>query len=117
MFGPHEALAGDRPTVVLPPRDFTSEELAAERAAQEHQDELERRAARQERRAELADQARIWVATAFEVGGILVMAWGLHLLAVWLGIAVAGLGLTLVGVAMDPPEFLFRRAAPTESAE
>lgn len=38
-----------------------------------------------------------------EIVGIVVLSVGLWMLAPWLGVAVAGVGLILVGMAMDPP--------------
>lgn len=48
------------------------------------------------------------LSTLLEIVGLLVLCAGLYLLAPWLGIAVAGAGLVLLGLALDPPG---RRAA------
>lgn len=43
------------------------------------------------------------VASLFELIGIAVMAFGLWLLAPWLGVTVGGAALVLVGLMVDPP--------------
>lgn len=50
------------------------------------------------------------LSTLLEVLGLLVLCAGLYLLAPWLGISVAGAGLILLGLALDPPSP--RRAPP-----
>lgn len=51
------------------------------------------------------------IASLLELIGIAVMAFGLWLLAPWLGVAVGGLGLLLAGLSIDPPV----RAKPNEA--
>jgi|GEM_PF-3762517 len=41
--------------------------------------------------------------TLLELAGIAAVAVGLWMLAPWIGVTVAGLGLVAVGVALDPP--------------
>lgn len=43
------------------------------------------------------------LSTACELAGLAVLAVGLWMLAPWLGVAVGGVGLVAVGVALDPP--------------
>lgn len=43
------------------------------------------------------------LSTTLEILGLLVLCAGLWLLAPWLGVAVGGVGLVLLGVALDPP--------------
>lgn len=41
--------------------------------------------------------------TIAEVAGLAAIAFGLGMLAPWLGVTVAGVGLLALGVALDPP--------------
>jgi len=43
------------------------------------------------------------LSTALELVGALLVAGGAAVLAPWLGLVVAGLGVFAVGVALDPP--------------
>lgn len=110
-----------QPQVVVPPRDYTPEEKAAQQAAIDQENEALRDAQRAARRAQLQAQLRSALGTLFELGGLAVAAYGLSLLALWLGVFLGGVGLIIIGVAIDPPAFpavLARRnKAPESSAE
>lgn len=43
------------------------------------------------------------LSTLLELLGLLLLCAGLYLLAPWLGVAVGGAGLILLGLAIDPP--------------
>lgn len=43
------------------------------------------------------------VSAALEVAGVAAIAYGLSLLAVWAGVVAGGVGLVLLGLAVDPP--------------
>lgn len=42
--------------------------------------------------------------TLIEMTGLAAVAVGLWMLAPWLGVTVAGLGLVALGIALDPPK-------------
>lgn len=46
---------------------------------------------------------RFWIASALEVAGVIAVGVGLWMLAPWLGVTIAGLGLVAFGLALDPP--------------
>lgn len=43
------------------------------------------------------------LSTLLEILGLVLLCAGLYLLAPWLGVSVGGLGLILLGLALDPP--------------
>jgi hypothetical protein len=47
---------------------------------------------------------RFLAASLLEIVGIALLSFGLGMLALWLGVAVAGVGLVLIGLAIDPPK-------------
>lgn len=46
---------------------------------------------------------RFVLASVLQVLGLLLLAFGLYMLAPWVGVAVAGAGLVLLGFSVDPP--------------
>lgn len=105
------------PNLVMPVRDLTPEEKAAEAAAEEHQAALEKAALWAVRRAQLMGEARAVLGTAFELAGLGLASWGLYQLAAWIGITFAGIGLIIIGVAIDPPPLRPGREEAAESSD
>lgn len=103
--------------LVLPPRDYTPEEKAAEHGAVEKQAALEKAAMRLVRREQLLAMGRSVTSDVFVVAGIAGLSWAGFMFAAWLGIAIASIGLIIVGVAIDPPQWRPANDAATEADE
>lgn len=46
---------------------------------------------------------RLLLSALFELAGVAALVWGAFLIAPFLGFIVGGLGLILIGLAVDPP--------------
>lgn len=99
--------------LVVPAKEESEDDFAKRKAALEaHERKVQRAARLVELRALAGTLARSGLSLLFELAGVGLVAYGLFTEWPWLGITVAGLGVILVGVAIDPPSRRAPKVAP-----